>query len=448
MRAAKKKAAKKKVAKKKSGGRAASPAPDLSHITPDLRGLARPIDQLVPDPANARTHPEKNMAALRASLANFQQRKNVVVQVKKDGTRVVRAGNGTLEAALVLGWTHLAWAEIDESDVSATAFAIADNRTAELAEWEDETLAQLLKGLQDDDYDVESLGFSGRELKELLADLNRPQEGEDPGAGEPPPEDEAKSQVGEIYELGPHRLMCGDSTSEEDVAQLMNGELAQLMATDPPYLVNYQGGNHPQSFHNKESVKDKHWDDYVDPECSVKFYADFLRVGLKHCIDSVPVYQWHATKRQMLVEQAWNEVGLLFHQTIIWVKARAVLTRSHFLWKHEPCFYGWPKGNMPKLKPATNATTIWEIDQKGQQDGIHPTQKPLEICLRPILWHTLQGDLCYEPFGGSGTCLIAAATEGRRCNTMEKARGFCDVIRKRWGDYARSAGIDPGPGAL
>jgi DNA modification methylase len=443
------------VTKKKKGsnssgkGAGVAPAPDLSHITPELRALARPIEGLLPDPANARVHPERNLTALRASLANFTQRKNVVVQVRKDGTRVVRAGNGTLEAAKILGWTHLAWAEVEEDDVQATAFAIADNRTAELAEWEDDTLARLLDGLKKEGYEaLDQLGFDERELAELLADLEEVPEGEDPGAEEPPADDDAVSKPGEVYELGPHRLMCGDSTSEEDVALLMNGEKARLMATDPPYLVNYQGGNHPQSSVNKPEVKDKHWDDYIDPESSVAFFADFLRIGLSHCEENVAVYQWHATKRQRLVEDAWDQCGLLFHQTIIWVKSRAVLTRSHFMWQHEPCFYGWVQGSPPLRRPPPDSKTIWEIDQKGSSDGIHPTQKPLEICLRPIRWHLLPGELCYEPFGGSGTCLIAAAMEGRRCFAMEKSPGFCDVIRKRWGGYARSAGIEPGSGAL
>ena len=102
----------------------------------------------------------------------------------------------------------------------------------------------------------------------------------------------------------------------------------------------------------------------------------------------------------------------------------------------------------PRRRPPNNETTVWQIDQKGNSDGIHPTQKPLEIFARPIRWHTARGELCYEPFGGSGTCLIAAALEGRRCFAMELSPGFCDVIRKRWGDYARSAGVEPGEGAL
>ena len=144
----------------------------------------------------------------------------------------------------------------------------------------------------------------------------------------------------------------------------MSGEKATLLATDPPYLVDYQGGNHPQSSVNKPDVKDKHWDDYVDPETSVAFFADFLRIALQHCVERVPVYQWHATPRQVLVEEAWKANGLLVHQTIIWAKARGVLTHSHYLWSHEPCFYSWPGAHAGQI--ARRASAPWDIDQQGQ----------------------------------------------------------------------------------
>jgi DNA modification methylase len=142
------------------------------------------------------------------------------------------------------------------------------------------------------------------------------------------------------------------------------------------------------------------------------------------------------------------ENGLLTHQSIVWVKPRPVLTRSHFMWKYEPCWYGWKQGNPPARKPPTNQPNVWEISQKGQQDGIHPTQKPTEIFEWPISWHTTPGDFVYEPFCGSGSQLIAAAKLGRRCLAMELAPEFVDVIRRRWTGFARSAGVEPGEGGL
>ena len=424
-----------------------APSPSLEFIAEQLRPLAIPLEKLSLDPANARLHPERNLSAIRASLKAYGQRKPIVV--RREGM-VVEAGNGTLEAARALGWSHLAAVVVDDDPVTATGYAISDNRTAELATWDDEVLARLLQDLDEAEVALDDLGWAESDIDELLSQVcDEPVApgGEDAGAGEVPPE--PLSKRGEIYELGAHRLMCGDSTSPGDVALLMAGEQAVLMATDPPYLVNYKGGNHPQSWHNKPEVRNKHWDDYVDQDAGVEFFEAFLRVALDgHLAPGVAVYHWHAHKRQALVEEAWTRAGLLCHQQIIWVKARPVLTRSHFMWQHEPCFYGWVKGTVPKRRPPNNETTVWPIDQKGNQDGIHPTQKPLEIFLRPIRYHTAPGELCYEPFGGSGTCLIAAAMEGRRCNVMELSPGFCDVIRTRWGNYARSAGLEPGKGSL
>jgi len=213
----------------------------------------------------------------------------------------------------------------------------------------------------------------------------------------------------------------------------MAGERASLLATDPPYLVDYQGGNHPQSWANGgRKTKDKHWDDYRDPDAASGFFTDFLRVWLAHSVEGVPVYQWHATRRQTLVEDAWRKNGLLVHQTVIWVKARPVLTRSDYMWQHEPCFYGWPEGYRPSQKPPANASTVWEINQQGEQDGIHPTQKPVEVFARPIQYHTTPGAICAEPFSGSGSQIIAAEQQGRRCFAMELEPRFVQVAIERW----------------
>jgi len=230
----------------------------------------------------------------------------------------------------------------------------------------------------------------------------------------------------------------------------MKGEKAQLLATDPPYLVNYTGGNHPPSRANRPETRDKDWDSYKDPETSVGFYVAFLRAALPHLVERAPVYQWHANTRQALVDEAWQQVGLLAHQVIIWVKTRGVLTRSHFMWQHEPCMYGWVEGRMPKLKPPAAETTVWHVDQKGEQDGIHPTQKPVELFKRPLLWHTKPGDLCFEPFLGSGTCLIAAEQTGRRCYAIDQEPRYVDVAVQRWEAFTgkKAERVEHGSGFL
>ncbi|MCC7014841.1 MAG: DNA modification methylase [Planctomycetes bacterium] len=388
------------------------------------------LTSLALDPANARLHPEHNIEAIKSSLARFGQVEPLVV-LRATG-RII-GGNGRLVAMKALGWTECDIVEVELSATEATALGIALNRTAELAEWDTAALAQLLGALRSENA-IEGLGFDRVDIDALINEVALASKvcGEDPGPQTPPVT--PTTRTGDLWLLGDHRLLCGDSTKSEDVARVMNGAKAALLATDPPYLVDYQGGNHPQSFANKAEVKDKHWDDYVDPQTSVDFFGSFLRVALPHCVERVPVYQWHATRRQSLVEVAWKQNGLLVHQTVVWVKARAVLTRSHYMWQHEPCFYGWVEGNMPEpdRRPPPAERTVWEIDQVGQQDGIHPTQKPLEIFERPIRFHTREGEIVLEPFSGSGTQIVAAERLHRRCHALEISPAFVDAAVRRW----------------
>jgi DNA modification methylase len=386
-----------------------------------------PIQKLFPSPSNPR-HNEPGVPHVAASLRRFGWKQPVVAKPSGE----VIAGNTRLKAAQSLGMTEVPVVWFDGSEMDATAYSIADNRTHEFSTWDDEALAKLLSTLRTED-DLDGVGFTAAELDELVMSIDTgPSNLVDPGAQVPPAQ--AVTRRGDLWILGRHRLLCGDSTSAEDMQRLMGEERAVLLATDPPYLVDYQGGNHPQSWANKPEVRDKHWDDYQDPTSGVEFFRKFLEVALRHCIERVPVYQWHATRRQVIVEEAWKANGLLVHQTIIWVKARAVLTRSHFMWKHEPCFYGWPEGSMPESdqRPPPSETTVWEIDQVGQQDGIHPTQKPLAIFERPMQFHTRQHELVLEPFSGSGSQLIAAERMGRRCNAMEISPAFVDAAIARW----------------
>ncbi len=400
-----------------------------ARYAPGLEAHLRPIGELTLDPHNARAHSDRNIEAIAESLERFGQQKPIVVAA--DGT--VLAGNGTLAGARHLGWTQIAALDTDLEGAEARGYAIADNRTAELAEWDMVRLSEELEALPPNVF--QTLGFDEKEMRRISAEADAAiramqEERDDDDVPETP--DDPVTKPGDLWLLGSHRILCGDSTNDADVARLMNGDRASLLATDPPYLVDYQGGNHPQSWANKPEVKDKHWDDYTDPTSGAAFFESFLKLGLSHCREGIAVYQWFATKRHDLVEQAWRAAGLLPHQELIWAKARAVLTRSDFMWQHEPCMYGWVKGNRPTLKPPPNETTVWHINQQGEQDGIHPTQKPVELFSRPIRWHTLPGEICYEPFSGSGTQIIAAERLERRCFAMELSPAFVDVAVARW----------------
>lgn len=341
------------------------------------------------------------------------------------------------------------WASKDDRE--AEAFLLAHNRLVEAGGWHTDMLGAVLKDMAAHFEPLGGLatlpmGFSESFLSQILAVPPAP--GEDPGPQAPPAE--PVSKTGELYQLGPHRLLCGDSTKPEDVARVMNGEKAMLMATDPPYLVDYDGTNHgPRSKADPSAqVGGKLWDAYN--EATAGLFDEFLRAALPHLSDDAPIYQWHADKRRSLIEAAWDANGVLVHEVIIWVKPSGVLTRQHFMGQQEPCLYGWKKGFQPKMdrRAPGSTTNVWHLDAKSQNLNIHPTQKPLEVCRWPISWHMKPGEVCFEPFGGSGTCLIAAALEGRRCFAIEMSPAFCDAIRTRWWLFAKSAGVDPGPGGL
>jgi DNA modification methylase len=401
-----------------------------------------PIDKVTPYAKNPRRLGEHAVAKVAASLAAYGWRQPIVV----DADGVVIAGHTRLLAARHLGQdtvpVHVAR---DLSPAQVKAYRIADNRAAQENTWDAGLLSMEVLDLKAMSADLDALGFDSDELTAALAPA--PVEGRtDPDAvPDTPPVPTTKP--GDLWLLGQHRILCGDSTKAEDVQRLMAGERAVLMATDPPYLVDYHGGGHPAAHVNPKTglrdkdwehhldTVDKHWDDYVDPETSVQFYVDFLKVALEHAlIERVPVYQWHGIMRTDIVMQAWREVGLLSHQILIWHKSKPVLTHAQYMWDYEPFMYGWPVGHMPKRKPPPDGRAVWEIASRIEDapGSVHPTIKPVETIRRPIAYHTTPGGLICEPFCGSGTALIAAEELGRTCYALELSPVFCDVAVARW----------------
>jgi DNA modification methylase len=231
---------------------------------------------------------------------------------------------------------------------------------------------------------------------------------------------------------------------------LMDGERAVLFATDPPYAVGYTGGSHPQSWGNKGVAnRDKDWSgQYVEAqsadvrnseESGVELYRGFVDIAIKHAITgNAAWYCWHASKRQAMLERIWNDFGAFVHQQIIWVKTRPVLTYSVYLWRHEPCLFGWVQGEKPKTfrtqvgqRADEFPTTVWEVPSSAVETDAHPTSKPCKLFALPMEMHTEPGDLCYEPFSGSGSQLVAAQQTGRRCYAIEKSPPFVAVALER-----------------
>lgn len=403
-----------------------------------------PTDRPVPYALNARLCPESAISKAAASITEYGFRQPIVV----DAGGVIVAGHTRLLAAKQLGLEQVpVLVAADLSPAQVKAYRLADNRTNEETSWDLELLPLELEGLIELEYDLELLGFDEDELTRIMA---RPNEGlTDPDlVPEPPLEPITKS--GDLWQLGRYRLLCGDATKAGDVRRLMDGKRATLMATDPPYLVDYDGGHHPATIANGGKagrVYEKEWDAYRDAEHSVEFYAAFLKAAVDEALSAAPaLYQWFAITRVESVLAAWRQVGLLAHQTLIWKKSRAVLTYSDYLWDYEPFLYGWVEGKRPAHRPPADARTVWEIESKIDDGAgsVHPTMKPVETIRRPIRYHTAPGELIYEPFAGSGTALIAAEELGRSCYALETSPVFCDVTVARWQAFSGEQAVRRG----
>jgi DNA modification methylase len=411
-----------------------------------------PIERPIPYARNARQVPEAAIDKVKASIKEFGWRQPIVV----DDEDVILAGHTRLLAAqrLALEAVPVHVAE-NLSPAQAKAYRLMDNRSAQETSWDEELLALEFNELSGLEIDLALTGFDETELQHLLAEP--PTDGFTDPDSAPEPPIAAASRLGDLWLLGGHRLLCGDATNSDDVQRLMDGKRALLMATDPPYLVDYQGGAHPATEGNKGlrngkptgASYEKEWDQYVDHEHSVDFYRDFLVAAVECALDPhAAVYQCFAIMRSNVLWEAWEAAGLLMHQVLIWHKTRAVLTYSAYLWNYEPFAYGWLRGNKPPddRRPPHDAKAVWEIESKIEDGAgsIHPTMKPVELIRRPIEYHTRAGELIYEPFSGSGTAIIAAESAGRCCNALELSPAFVDVAVQRWqaftGEQATLAG--------
>ncbi len=384
------------------------------------------LDSLHLDPANARAHDAHNLSAIEASLARFGQAEPLVVQA---GTGRVIGGNGRLVAMRKLGWERCDVVELNLESVEAVALGIALNRTGELASWDEPALGRLLEELQQEDA-LLGVGFDDAEIDALLAELGdalEPGDVDDPGPEAPP--DEPVTRTGDLWLLGEHRLLCGDSTDPACVESVMAGEQAALCATDPPYLVDYTG--------ERPNDSGKDWS-ATYREVDIKdargfFHAMFTNV-LSVLAPNAAIYCWHAHKRCGLIQAVWEELGILDHQQIVWVKPASVFGRVYWHFRHEPCAMGWRKGSQPEHDGRHEHDSIWEVDWEGKARFAtdHPTSKPPELFARPMRKHTKAGAVVFEPFSGSGSQLIAAEQLGRRCRAVEIEPAFVDVAVRRW----------------
>ncbi len=401
-----------------------------------------PLDRLKPYAQNAKTHGDDQVAKIAASMAEFGW--TVPVLVAEDGE--VIAGHGRILAATELGLTEAPVIVLGHlTEAQRRAYRIADNKLTEMGGWDEDLLSAELKGLLAEEFDLSLIGIADGELDRLLAETGA--DDGTAGGGQPPvvvpePPRNPASRPGDLWRLGDHRLLCGDSTDVEDVRRLMNGERAVLFATDPPYLVDYDGSNHPTRNKDWSQSYGVTWDDSSQ---GAELYDGFIAAAVAEAItEDAAWYCWHASRRQAMLEACWEKAGAFVHQQIIWVKDRGVLTRSHYLWKHEPCFMGWRRPNRPPKVAEETLPSTWEMPSFTKDERPdHPTPKPLDAFGIPMRQHVERGGLCYEPFSGSGSQIMAGEANGRRVYAMEISPAYVDVAVERWqAETGRDAILD------
>ena len=374
------------------------------------------IDKLKPYERNARTHSAEQVDKIAKSIKEF----GFINPVLIDGDFGIIAGHGRVEGAKKLGMTEVPCLFVEDlTEEQKRAYIIADNKLAEDAGWDTDLLKLELGELADLDFDISLTGFSLDDLDELSDEPKEVTEDEAPEVDE---ENEPITKLGDIWQLGEHRLMCGDSTDASAVVALMNGKEADLLLTDPPYNVAYEGKT----------------DDALtienDKMGSDEFY-DFLTSAFSAAVEVLKAggafYIWHADVNGLDFRLALKASGLTLRQTLIWNKNAMTLGRQDYQWKHEPCLYGWKDGAGHNWYSDRCQTTVLEFN-KPPRNGEHPTMKPVELFAYQIQNSTKKGEIVLDLFGGSGTTIIACEQTKRIGYSMELDPKYCDVIIKRY----------------
>jgi len=377
----------------------------------------RQIADLIPYARNARTHSDEQVAQIAASIKEFGWTNPILV----DGDNGIIAGHGRLAAARKLGNTEVPVIELTGlSEAQKRAYILADNKLALNAGWDIDLLAEELKELKDLNFDLELTGFSDKELADFLAEEVEGLTDEDAVPDVP---EEPTTKLGDIYQLGNHRLMCGDSCSLTDMEKLCDGQLVDMWLTDPPYNVAYEGGTGltiQNDDMGDEQFRQFLRDAYVTADLVMKPGAVF--------------YIWHADSEGYNFRGAAQDAGWKVRQCLIWKKSSLVMGRQDYHWKHEPCLYGWKEGAGHLWATDRKQTTVLEFDEPSR-NGEHPTMKPVALFEYQMLNNTKGGDIVLDSFGGSGTTMLAAEKHGRYARLMELDPKYCDVIVKRWEDF-------------
>ena len=404
------------------------PPVDVDAQMEDLKVVLRPVADLIPYAMNARTHSDAQVAQIAASIREFGFNSPVLT----DGRNGIVAGHGRTLAARKLGLKRVPTIDLAHLDEARKrAYILADNKLALNAGWDDDILASELGSLAELDVDLSLIGFDDEDLKRLL-------NGVDPGGeGLTDPDDVPEAPVhpvtrrGDVWILGRHRIICGDSTHAGDVAKVLNGVRPHLMVTDPPYGVEYDPAWRGATERTGKVLND----DRADwREAYALFPGDVA-------------YVWHASLYGHVFAASLIASGFELRSQIIWAKPQLQLSRGHYHWQHEPCWYAVRKGGTGHWAGDRKQTTLWSISHKDQDaKTVHGTQKPVECMKRPIENNSSPGQAVYEPFSGSGSTIIACETLGRACHAVELSAQYVDVAVKRWEQFTGQAAILEGDG--
>lgn len=371
------------------------------------------IEKLIPYVNNARTHSKEQITKLRSSLREFGFINPVII----DRDYNIIAGHGRVMAAKEENITEVPCVFVDHlTEAHKKAYIIADNRFALDAGWDEEMLKLEIEALQDMAFDLSLTGFDDAELSKLFETDDVKDDEFDVEAELQKP---TKTQIGDIWLLGKHKLVCGDSTKAETFAILMNDEKANLVITDPPYNVNYEGSAGKIKNDNMENDKFYH------------FLLDAFTNTEKAMADDASIYVFHADTEGLNFRKAFKDAGFYLSGTCIWEKQSLVLGRSPYQWQHEPVLFGWKRKGKHQWYTGRKESTIWKFD-KPKKNGEHPTMKPIPLLAYPIMNSSMTNCIVLDPFGGSGSTLIACEQTGRFCRTIELDEKFCDVIVSRY----------------
>jgi len=417
------------------------------NVEPEI--MKFPISSLSPWDDNPREITDEALKGLRDSLEKFGYVDLIVVN--KRNMQVI-SGHQRLRVLKADGAEDVTCLAVDMDDMAQKALAVTLNNQ-QITGYFTQALVPILEDLRQR-MPTDYLNLRLAELREGLEQFELEKTGKTLPDDIPKAPKEAVTKPGDLWILGNHRLLCGDSTNVDHVSRLMDGQKANLLSTDPPYLVDYTGADRPNGGKDWSGTYHE-----VDIKDAKGFLKGFLTVGLSHTVEDAAIYMWHADRRFVLINEIFQELGILMHQHIIWVKPCTVLTFSVYPWRHEPCIFGWRKGMKPFFRPSQKRigsvwpigllrsgdsespeyySDLWEVDWEGKKrnNGLdHPTVKPTEVFAIPMRVHTKPGDICLEPFSGSGSQIIAGERVNRRVFAMELEPVFCDVAVRRWEEF-------------